>query len=37
MALQIRWKVDSSCPELSIFRGRIDRTYYDLNGGKISQ
>lgn len=37
VALQLRWKVDSSCPKLSVFRGRVDRIYYDLNGGKFFQ
>ncbi|EMN45507.1 hypothetical protein LEP1GSC086_3742 [Leptospira weilii str. LNT 1234] len=37
VAFQIRWKVDLSCSKLSIFQGRIDNVYYDLNSGKISQ
>lgn len=37
VALQVHWKVDSSCPKLSVFQGRIDKIYYDLNSEKISQ
>ncbi|EKO50954.1 MULTISPECIES: hypothetical protein [Leptospira] len=37
VTLQIRWKVDSSCPKLSVFQGRIDKIHYDLNSGKISE
>ncbi|EMJ55205.1 putative lipoprotein [Leptospira interrogans serovar Valbuzzi str. Duyster] len=37
VTLQVHWKVDSSCPKLSVFQERTDRIYYDLNSGKISQ
>ncbi|EMI70828.1 hypothetical protein [Leptospira noguchii] len=35
--LQVHWKIDSSCPKLSVFQGRIDKIHYDLNSGKISE
>ncbi|EMJ93667.1 hypothetical protein [Leptospira alstonii] len=37
VTLQVYWKVDSSCPTLSIFQEKVDRIHYDLNNGKISQ